>query len=649
MRNPLQNALKRKPKTVPASPEPVQPVRPKAEPLSPDGLQIVSLPSGWMRSFVVPRNYAQIYASQYNVRAAVDVIAREAASLQVHVFESIPRTDKGSFEGFRSLPNAQLEIEQHPLRLLLDTPSPGMAHYRFFYGLFADLLIYDVAHLWKIRVKGQIRALLRIPPQNLTIERDPITQTPRLYRAIDGRPIPLRDVVTFWGYDPATNDGYVPPMETLRRLLAEETSAGLDREGRWRNSSRKDGVIERTSDSEAMTDDQVEAFYLDLEDSTGGAGGSGRPVVLQPGMSWKDVQWSPRELEYINARKLSRTEVAGFYHMPAAMMSAAQQGQEPNKETLSYFYTHTLPPWLNRVEHELDAQLLPEYELTPERLQAVYTQFNLDEKLRGSFEERISILATAAGGPIITVNEARAREGLPPIAGGDLIFVPLNSIRAGGPQGSPRSPVETPADGIEPAGTTPGGGVQQASLADFQAGRAVALGTEDAQKLIYGGESIEDVLQGVEDKAAQHELDVYLAGEQARYEEKLRAVLEKTFDRQKRAKTQDSERWNRELADDLFATFYQATEVVGTKLAELQGLQFDATRAGGLLRGQAEVLATNANENTKRRLEEAGPESAYSGERASQDGMSLAEWLCGWLSDEVTRQNELEISSRAAS
>lgn len=592
-------------------------VRPQFKNLSPDGLQVVNYPSSWSsltRANLIG-SYAHIYASQYNVKTAIDVIAREAATLHMHVFEKISRAGE--------LPDAIIHLDDHPVHTLMARPAPGMSQYRFWYSLFSDIAIYDIAYWIKVRQRGVPAAIVRVPPGLLFPIREPITQRVLGFRDNRGREIPLHELVVFWGYDPSLAEGAISPMEGLRRLILEEFAASADREGRWLNSARKDGIIERDVNAKDMSDTGKESFLIDVEDSLSGAAGSGRPLVLEPGMHWQDYQWSPKEMEYIEARKLSRTEVAAYFHIPAALMAASANGAEPNSETTDLFYQSTLPPWLYRVEREIEAQLVPDFELTVSRQRAVFVQFNLDEKLRGSFEKRIGILATAAGGPIITVNEARAREGLPPLDGGDLIFVPLNSIRAGGPQGSPGAPTDTPASGpLTIAGETPGGGtVGQASLADVRAGNAVVLGPIEAKAALSPETtSVEEILSGFEDRTRARNFEEERSIIKVRHEERLRNIVEKTFDRQKRAGAFKIERWNRELSTDLYS------ELLSTA-SDLAGEKWDPSYASEF----SEVVDKRAaaiNEETEARLEEV---DVFDSERAIDAARDMAGWVADWV------------------
>lgn len=244
-------------------------------------------------------------------------------------------------------------------------------------------------------------------------------------------------------------------METLRRVLAEEQAAGQQREGMWRNGARREGVALRPLEAPPWTSAAREAWRADFEATMSGAQNAGRVGLLEDGMDWKADSFNPKEMEYLGARLLTRKECASAFRVDPRLVFASDDLASPDVRT--GFYVDRLVPMLTGLQEEVDLQLLPDFE-TVQRLNRVYTEFNIDAKLRGSFEEQARIASAAVGGPYVTVNEMRARVNLPPIPGGDEIIIPLNVVRAGGSQGSPQAPIETP--GRQPTQITPGGGSQ---------------------------------------------------------------------------------------------------------------------------------------------------------------------------------------------
>jgi len=548
--------------------------------LSPDGYPVVDF-SPAIRSVLrfdgVGFNYAQIYASQQNVRTVIDYVARQGAGLRLKMYEKIPRGDQ---------PDDRVELDEHPLAELLEDPLPGQSRYDFYYAMLADFCIYDEfkALLVRSRTGGRPKAIVRIPPPNLIPERDSTTNEILFWRNIRGEPVSTDDVLWFNGYDPATNQSAIPPMETLRRLLSEDYSRDRAQETFWRRGLRKDGVIERAVDAPKMSDEARESFLVDAEDSLGGSANSYRPFMLEPGMKWQDITWNPNQINYIAARRVSRQEACSMFHVPPALIAAAENGAQPDEAALQVFYQSTLPPYLERIESNMKAKLLPLFTPSDSVRKKQYLKFNLDEKLRGSFEDRAAIMMSLAGGPVVSVTESRARLDLPPTGNplDDEIYQPLNSVRGGGTQASPTNPVDTPAT-TNPAGTTPGGGTNPEK----------------------------DLVQEIADFDARVEAARKQAAFTARLEERAAAVIAKHLQRQRAAsgKKFDDERWTRELVMDLTA-----------ELAPLLDLEiFNESTQKAL-----HDLASETNEETETQREDEG---VFGVDRARAVASAVAETL----------------------
>jgi hypothetical protein len=93
------------------------------------------------------------------------------------------------------------------------------------------------------------------------------------------------------------------------------------------------------------------------------------------------------------------------------------------------------------LEQEIAAQILPDL---GDDTEGVYAEFNIQAKMRGSFEEQAAAASTATGGPWMTRNEIRARNNLPALEGGDDLITPMN-VTAGG-LASPRDTAPEPGD-----------------------------------------------------------------------------------------------------------------------------------------------------------------------------------------------------------
>jgi hypothetical protein len=79
------------------------------------------------------------------------------------------------------------------------------------------------------------------------------------------------------------------------------------------------------------------------------------------------------------------------------------------KEQHKQLYADCLGPWLEMASEAIELWLLPEAQDTTD----VYGEFNIAEKLKGSFEEQANALRLLVGRPVMTANEGRARLNLP--------------------------------------------------------------------------------------------------------------------------------------------------------------------------------------------------------------------------------------------
>lgn len=367
-------------------------------------------------------DYAELWRTQPQVRTVVGFLARNIAQLGLHTFR-------------RSSDTNRTRLTDDPLARLIAKPNARTTRYRLIDALVNDLGIYDVACWLKMQPSDATAGLVRLPPAKIEPVGDTWAWPDGIrFRGSRGETTFTMDqVVLFRGYNPLDARWGVSPMETLRRILAEEYQAGQYREQLWRNGARFPGHIRRPATSPKWSDPARERFRADWRGLyTGNGPGAGGTPILEDGMEFHQGGITPEQAQYLEARKLTREEVAAAFHIPLPMVGILDHATFSNiEEQHKQLYQDTLGPWLTMIQEEIGLQLVPEFDQSG----AVYVEFNLAEKLKGSFEDQAKNLQTAVGGPWLTRNEARARQNLPQIDGGDDLIVPLNVVAGG--QASP--------------------------------------------------------------------------------------------------------------------------------------------------------------------------------------------------------------------
>jgi HK97 family phage portal protein len=364
------------------------------------GVSSTSTTTPTLSTYGYASDYAAIYASQPNVRICVDFLARNCAQVGYHVFRRVSDTDRQRLAG-------------HELAQWLEKPNPYTTRYRLFESFFADLALYFNAYLLKVRNEpgaAQRIGLVRLPPPTVEVKGGYLPS--QFVWTDSGEPIPLApsEVVYANGYNPLNALKGLSPIETLRRILAEDIAAGDHQAAYWRNSSRMEAVIERPATAPKWTPAQKLDFRAQWASRY--AGQPGQVPVLEEGMTLKTMSYSPRDSEYLGARQLTREECAREWHIPLPMVGILEHATFSNiKEQHKQLYADCLGPWFEMVSEAFELWLLPEARDT----ENVYGEFNIAEKLKGSFEEQANALRLLVGRPVMTANEGRARLNLPRI------------------------------------------------------------------------------------------------------------------------------------------------------------------------------------------------------------------------------------------
>lgn len=516
-------------------------------------------------------DYATIYRTQPNVRLVVNFLARNIAQLGIKPFERLSDSER------RSLGDSDLG------RLLrVPNLATKTTRYRFIHALISDLGIFDAAYFLKTRNRADNKLRLwRLPPQFM----EPLGSN--LWMAEQWRFLGLSsnpvfgadDLVVLRGYNPDDARLGLSPIESLKQILSESQAASDYREQFWKGGARISGVIERSETAPKWSPEAKDRFLAEWNASfTGNASSAGGTSLLEDGMTYRDVSFSAKDSEYITARKLTREEVAAQYHVSPLFVGILENANFSNvKEQHRHLYQDTLGPTLKMLEEEFHLQLLGEFpELDFDR---TYIEFDLTDKLRGSFEEESTAQQTSVGGPWRTRNEARARDNLPPVEGGDELITPLNVLIGG--QASPTD--------AAPPGT--------ASFPYFvaldQLGKAAL--PAPAKALRKASEDLPDDVQSwYEEHKSLFEGFFGRQGDSVVAALAAGSSLESIFGQ--------SSRWNDELREDLFDIAQRMSADLGQAAADEFSGEFDPERMDEYLEENARIAAENVNETTKQQL-----------------------------------------------
>lgn len=349
-----------------------------------------------------PASYAAIYRTQPSVFTVVDFLSRQMSQLGLKVYERVSDTDRQ-------------HLSDSPITRLLADPAPGLTYTRLIHRTVADLCIYGNCFWLKldppVSVTNGRRSVVPLPVEFVTARGGNLVSAETYELTMNGqrRTFSSEQILHFRSYSPQELRMGVSPLEPLRRIIAEEASSQAWREVFWRKSARMDGILERPETTTPWDEAAMKRFVESWRRFRSGGDREGETPILEDGMTYRPTTFSPKEAEFIEGRKLTLETVARAFHIPLPVLGLTQTATfASQREFHKMLYQDTLGQWTRSLEDEIEAGLVTWFTDDPD----VYVEFNIEEKLRGSFEEQADMLLAAGGGPYLTRNEVRARLNL---------------------------------------------------------------------------------------------------------------------------------------------------------------------------------------------------------------------------------------------
>lgn len=561
----------------------------------------------------------QLYQTQDNLQAVVNFIANSLAQLPLKVYIRDGETER------------KRDRDSIAARLLW-RPNEDQTSYEFVRALAVEYLVFGTVYVWILPdAESESGLQLRILPSEWIVGSESgSSYSPDVIRicnkqggtAVD---VPRSEFIQFKTYSAGNPGGYLSPISALRQTLQEQIEAGRFRRDLWRSSGRLNAQILRPANVAPWDDETRKKFATAFRDAWG-AGGSkaGSIPIMEDGMEIKPFATSFKESEWADSVKLSREAVAAAYGInPSLIWHSNTQTYASAKDNARALYADCLGPIIQMIQQRINAFLLPKIGADSR----IYVEFDLEEKLKGSFEERAQILQSAVGGPWMTRDEARAYNNMPPIPGGDQLIVPLNVIEGG--QASPNS------------------------LVDDSYSYPVAPGRpsedEEGKKLI-----------GCSCKNCKEEKpELRFKGISSKEDDdKVTAVIRKFFERQAKSVVAkigadkenfwDSERWNQELAEDLLPVLTEIADEKGIETAEELEWEWSEELTRSYLETSAKKRSERINSQTLRRLlldleaEEPDPAHVFEVRENTSDvlGRAAATFITSWAVREAAHQAE---------
>lgn len=352
---------------------------------------------------------------------------RDVVSLTKTGFAGNPigfRTVKLIAEAAAALPlicqDADRRYDLHPLLELMRRPNPGQGRAELFEALYGQILLSGNGYVEAVGGDG-------LPVELHVLRSDRMSLVP----GADGWPVaydyavggrkhrfdmtgPVDPVCHIKSFHPQDDHYGLSPLQAAAVAIDVHNSASSWSKALLDNAARPSGaIVYKGADGQGqLSADQYDRLTSEMELHHQGARNAGRPMLLEGGLDWKPMGFSPSDMEFQKTKEAAAREIATAFGVPPMLLGIPGDATYANyQEANRAFYRLTVLPLATRVtaavSYWLSTHLGKQVELRPD----------LDQ-IPALAMERDQQWLRVGGASFLTDAEKRLLLGLPRLSDG---------------------------------------------------------------------------------------------------------------------------------------------------------------------------------------------------------------------------------------
>lgn len=319
------------------------------------------------------------------------------------------------------------EIDVPKLRALLNRPNPMQDGEAYRIATLSDLMLAGEFFAERVDLGRQPKELYRWQPGRVTVNPGD-NGLPRGYTFTVGQEKRTIDVDIVKGEVPVLHVREYHPLDDWRGMPNVDPAAfSIDMHTgslRWNNALLNNGaqpsgalVYAPSEGSNKLDDAQWMRLKTEIEESFSGAKNAGKPLLLDGGLDWKEMGFSPKDMNFAEGTNVSARLIALAFGVPPLILGIPGDNTFANyAEAHKAFYRQTVLPlleqWCRAHTWWLSQAFGSDIRIVPDT-----------DDLEIFADERAAEWDRIEKSTSMTVNEKREKQGLKPVPGGDVILV----------------------------------------------------------------------------------------------------------------------------------------------------------------------------------------------------------------------------------
>lgn len=338
------------------------------------------------------------------VFACVELYANTLSSLPIFIY----RDQEGGH---------RVEARDHPLWALLHKrPNAWMTPSDFKSTLVINYVLRGNAYVlihWN--AVGDPIALEPLPAEQVFVSMTDGELTYKLVKDRQTTYYSANDIIHWKG--PGNGVIGLSKLDYMRATLVESVNAQMNATRLFGARSKPSAVLQ----TDMVLDSKQIALLMNRYKSMAESGGS--LVVADRGLKYTPMSLTPQDAQLLQSRQFTVEEICRWFGVPPVMIgsSGATTWGSGITEIKRGFHSLSLSPMCKKFEEAFAKKLVKFGE-------DITIEFNYDALLRADPQTRAQHESTLVQNGIMTRNEVRQLENLPPMPGGDVLTVQSNLV-----------------------------------------------------------------------------------------------------------------------------------------------------------------------------------------------------------------------------
>lgn len=262
----------------------------------------------------------------------------------------------------------------HPLLDLLARPNPGADGRSFLEGVYGHLQLSGNAYLEAVgeTSHGLPRELHCLRPDRMFVipgeDGWPAGYEYRLGRQKHrwAMTAERRPILHLRAFHPLDDHYGMSPLEAAAAAIDVHNSAARWVKALLDNAARPSGaIVFGAKDGAQLSEEQYRRLVSEIEENHQGARNAGRPMLLEGGLDWRPMGYSPADMEFLKTKDSAAREIALAFGVPPMLLGLPGDNTYANyQEANRAFYRQAVLPLVQKTAQTLAAWLAPEAGLT---------------------------------------------------------------------------------------------------------------------------------------------------------------------------------------------------------------------------------------------------------------------------------------------